>query len=216
MNKQKLINILKVIAYLILLATAIYYLTPLLSSEKIRSLIFSLGILGPLVVILYVVFSHVLAPVIGIPIILLSATIFGMVQTMVYVYLGAILSSIACFYISKCYGRNLVKKLVGEKVIKQIDDFEKVFGTKVLVLSRVFGLSLFEVVSYAAGLTKMKFEKYFLITTIGNFFPMAIYTYVFRNFDFTLASNVGIWSGAMLGITAIFAYFLNLYITGGK
>lgn len=47
MNKQKIVNVLKIIAYLIILSIAIYYLTPLPSSEKLRSLIFSWGALGP-------------------------------------------------------------------------------------------------------------------------------------------------------------------------
>jgi len=96
--------------------------------------------------------------------------------------------------------------------MKEIDDFVKAFGTKILILSRIFGFSLFEVISYAAGLTKINFKNYLLITMACTVIPNLTLTFIFRNADFSSPINLIIWIGTLVITGLIFAVFIKRYL----
>lgn len=180
-KKEKFAKILFIAVLILIFWLSLKWLTPIFASEKARDFVKEIGPVGPAVIIVYIVVSHILAPMAGTPGVILSAALFGVFQTMIYIYLAGLVSSAINFYISKKLGRKWIKKLAGKKTTQNIDEFIRIFGTKILVLSRVFGFSLFEVISYTAGLTVISFKKYFLLTAIFSAIPATIFGVVFNN-----------------------------------
>ncbi|MBU1110420.1 VTT domain-containing protein [Patescibacteria group bacterium] len=207
---------LKALFVIVVLFLALHWLIPILTSDEFRSFVEKLGPFGPLVVITYTVLSHVLAPVAGTPGILLSITMFGIYRTMLYVYLGSMLSASINFFISRHFGRKWVTKLAGTRTMNEIDEFVEASGTPLLILSRVFGFSLFEVVSYAVGFTNMPFKKYFAITAVFSLIPNIAFTYIFRNIDITSGKSLIIWLVTLIGTGILFALFIKKYSRKSK
>lgn len=211
-NKVKLWQIGKVLIVVILLSLFLKWLLPVIGSDGFRSITESIGILGPLVVIIYIVVSHIVAPLAGLPGVLLGASIYGIVKTVLFIYIAGLISCAINFWISRRFGRKWVTKLAGKKTMKQVDDFVEATGIKVLIASRLFGFALFEVISYAAGFTNMSFRRYFVITAVFSAIPAAVFGYAFKNVDFLSGTGQILWIGAILVVGIVFVFMIKRYI----
>ena len=206
-------NIIKVIVAIILIVVAVQYLLPDINSPKFKEFVESSGVWGPLAIIGYIVVAHVIAPLVGSPATFLSAAIFGIVETMVFLYFAGLISSVINFQISRRLGRTWVKKLAGEKNLETIDRFLGVSTINIFILSRIFGFAIFDVISYAAGFTKISFKKYFLITAIFPLIPLATFAFIFKEFDFTSKNNFLIWVGIIILVGALFSLGFKRYLS---
>jgi len=92
-----------------------------------------------------------------------------------------------------------------------VDNFVAVSGRKVLVASRLFGFSILEVISYAAGLTKISFRDYFFITVVFSAPPSIFFAFFFRDTDFTKPANILLWAGSLIITGLIFLLILRQY-----
>ena len=176
-RKQKIL-LLKILFALIALWLFFWWIIPLLDTPEIRAVVARGGIIGPIAMIIYIVLSHIFAPVSGSPALFIGATVFGAYKAIFYLYIAGLISSIISFYISKKFGRNLTIKLVGRNNVHKVDEFVKSFGTEVLILGRLFGFAIFDVISYAAGLTKISFIRFFIITAIFLIPSKIVYAYI--------------------------------------
>lgn len=213
LNKIKILKIGAVVLITIFCFVAIRYLWPMFDAVKIEKLAKQFGFFGPLVIVFYIVLSHILAPIAGTPGVLVGAVLFGVPKTVFLIYIAGLISAVINFWISKKLGRIWIKKLAGKKTMKKIDDFVKVFGIKILILSRLFGFALFEVVSYGAGLTTISFKKYFLITIVSSAIPATIFGIVFRSTNLHSSLTLFIWVGTIIVTGTIFAFFIKKFIT---
>ncbi len=211
-KKEKIWGVVKVILVVVVLILAFQWLIPVLNSPEFQMFTRGLGIFGPLVVMLYIIISHVLAPLAGMPAVLLGASIFGIPQTIFYIYIAGLISGSINFWISRQFGRKWIIKLVGGKTMVQIDQFVEIFGKRILILSRIFGFALFEVVSYAAGLTKISFKKYFLITAVFSAIPSVIFAFLFKDVNLLTSSASLLWIGTIALTGLIFSLFIKKFI----
>lgn len=215
-NKIKLWQVSKVLIVIIILSLFLKWLLPVMDSDEFRSVAESMGILGPLVVIMYIVVSHIVAPLAGLPGVLLGASIYGIVKTVLFIYIAGLISGAINFWISRKFGREWVTKLTGKKTMKQIDDFTQAAGVKVLITGRLFGFALFEIISYAAGFTNMSFKTYFVITAVFSAIPAIIFGYAFKNVDFLSGTGQILWIGTILVVGAVFVFMIKRYIEREK
>jgi len=162
---------------LLVLAVLKWFLIPLASSAEFQSLVFRLGFWGYLIVVFYTVLSHIFAPLSGAPAMALAFSLYGLGIGLILLYLASLLGATANFWISRTWGRRLVRKLGGKQTLKEVDEFSKVSGKRALWATRLLGFAVFEVVSYAAGLTGVRFNDYLLITALGNL-PIYLFTYL--------------------------------------
>ncbi|MDP2926858.1 MAG: VTT domain-containing protein [bacterium] len=213
---HKLYEIVKILLVILVLYLVLGLLIPILTSQDFRRFVQSLGPAAPLIVILYIVISHVFAPLAGTPGVLLGVAVFGIYQTMFYLYLASAVSAAINFYISRRFGRKWVIRLVGEKTMAEINDFVGVFGTQILILSRLFGFAIFEVISYAAGLTNIDFRKYFLITLVFSSVSNLVFAFLFRDVDFSSGNSLILWLGILLVSGLIFSLFIKKYLSKRK
>lgn len=216
-SRKTAIEILKIagiIVFLYILLKTI--LIPLVTSEGFKDFTASLGFFGYFVVIGYTVLSHVFAPLAGTPGVLLGLTIYGAKTGMFLLYIASLISATINFWISRKFGRKLVTKLVGEKSMKEVDEFTLVEGKQVLIISRLFGFPIFEFISYAAGLTNISFREYFIITAFGSIFTNIGFYFIFKNIDFQSETGIMIWIGSIVGAGIIFGFFIKAYLKKKK
>lgn len=189
---------------------------PYLSSDKFLKLVEDVHPFGPLLIILFTAISQVFAPVPGSPGVVVSFAVFGWGKTRLYVYLGSLLSAAISFYIARKFGRKWVKKFVGKKNMSEVDKFVKAEGTEALIISRIFGFTLYDYISYAAGLTLMPFKTYFLITAVFGGIVNYLYMWLFDGVDLSTPKGVALWYGFMLPLIPIFSIIINRYLKRKK
>ena len=206
--KKQLIFTLIIVVFILIFVWSI----PLLNSDEFKNFIEGTGIFAPLIIILYFIIAEVIAPLVAAPVILLGQTIFGIYYTLFYVYIGSVIASVISFYISQRFGRKLVAKLVGKKSMKEIDEFIKMSGTLVLIFGRIFGSAISEIISYAFGLTNMRFKKYFAITLLFGAVPYLILAVLFRFFNFSPINNILIWIGSIVILGGVFSYLVKRFL----
>lgn len=133
--------------------------------ESIKSFTYSLGIWGPLFIVIGLIVGGVFSPLTHIPFTLSSLYFYGFWETFLLFYIGNILLAPCInFYIARKWGRNAIQKTSGKKTLDQIDKIAESIGWQTLIIFRLSGGVLYDVISYAAGLTSLPFKTYFLIT----------------------------------------------------
>lgn len=155
-----------VVGFLLVMYVAMGKIGLWLGSPNVHALIFSFGPLMPLAYAILFLATLVIAPLPGLPLMAMSVEIFGFVNAIIFSYFLALIGAALNFYIARLWGRPVMRWLVGKRGLKKIDRHTEEFSVEVLVLTRLFDGLLFEWISYAAGLTKINFSKYMVITAL--------------------------------------------------
>ncbi|MHB8128016.1 MAG: TVP38/TMEM64 family protein [Mobilitalea sp.] len=146
-------------------------------TESVKEYIRSFGPLAVVVSFLLMVFQSLAAPLPAFLITFANAAIYGWVGGAALSWTSSMVGAAACFGIAKLYGRNTVSKLTGKTALASVDSFFDKFGAKSIVVARLLPFMPFDIVSYAAGLTSMKFWPFFLATGLGQLPATIIYSY---------------------------------------
>jgi uncharacterized membrane protein YdjX (TVP38/TMEM64 family) len=204
-------DILKISLIVLVSATVAVYISGVLKTDKFKNYVEELGFFGPLLVILYIAVSQVIAPLTGTPGTVVAVSSYGFWGGWLIIYIASLLSAVVNFYIARDLGRSWVIRLSGKESIEKIDKFVAVMGDKILIVARLFGFSVFEFISYAVGFTNMSFKEYFLITAIVSPISGTIVTYFFYRY-LTSALALSVVLGTTIVIGAIFtSYMIWLY-----
>ena len=158
-------NILSV-AIIVILAAIVYKVFKMdIGIHEIKSYIDSFGNFAPIVYI--IMFS--LVPLTLFPdsvLAIAGGLAFGLYKGYIYTAIGALIGGTISFYISRKLGRNIVKKLTKDK----LDNIETMVNTKgfsIILLLRLIPLFPFDVISYGAGLTSVKYKDFIMATFLG-------------------------------------------------
>lgn len=160
-----------------------------IDTTSIVSFVWRMGFWAPLVYIFLLTIPSVIAPMSGSPIFIAGYALFGP-KVQFYAYLSFLVSSVVNFYIARKWGRNWVKKQIGEDDLKKVDSFTKDYGVLSLVFLRVFQGHISDFVSYAYGLTNMKFTPYMIVSILAPIPWLLLWKY----FIFPHVNNVGDFS----------------------
>jgi len=165
-------NITILVVVLLTLTLGIYFLwDPLISllqdRENLEKFIKSLGIWGPIAVILLQIIQVVLAPIPGQFMALVSGFLYGW-WGLILTIIGSTLGFMTVIAFSRKFGRPLLEKFFKKEQIKKFDFVTK-NGSFVLFL--IFLLPAFpdDLVAYLAGLTKIRFRRLVAIAVAGRF-----------------------------------------------
>ena len=165
----------------VLLVFAIYFFVFYLSSldlESIKQYILSFGIWAPIISFLLMLLQSVAAPLPAFLITFANAALFGWVWGAILSWSSAMAGAALCFFIAKFLGRDVVEKLTSKMAISSIDQFFDKYGKYTILVCRLLPFMSFDIVSYAAGLTSMKFMPFFIATGIGQLPATIVYSYV--------------------------------------
>lgn len=201
-----------IISVLVIFLILKFIFVPFITSDSLKSYAVSLGFYGYLVVIGYIVISHIFAPLSGTPGVLLGVSLYGIKSGLFVIYLASLISASINFYIARRFGRTFIKKLVGERSMTEVDDFISLEGNEVMWILRTIGFPVFEFVSYAAGLTKLPFFSYFKITAIATFIMYLLVFFIFKDLDFQSEKGVVILTASIIVSGLVFGFILKKYL----
>lgn len=122
------------------------------------------GVKGWIIYVFFITVSVVFSPVNALIIMPIALIGYGFWLAATLTFIGNILGGAINFYIARRFGRPVVGKIVGRKLIKKVDEFTEVAGWKGFLLLRILGSNYYDYVSYAAGFTNLKQNIYFAIT----------------------------------------------------
>ncbi len=96
-----------------------------------------------------------------------NGMLFGLVWGVVLTWIGAMLGAFAAFGLARLLGRPFVERMVRRKDWKHIDDWTADRGWQLLLISRFIPVIAFNLVNYAAGLTRVSWVTFAWTTGVG-------------------------------------------------
>jgi len=135
-----------------------------------------LGVWGPVALIV----GYAIATVAFVPGSLLTlgaGAIFGLLQGVVYVFLGASIGATLAFLVSRYVARSAIEhRLAGNEKFAAIDDAVGAQGLKIVMLLRLSPVFPFNALNYGLGLTKVSLRDY-VVAHIGMLPGTLLYVY---------------------------------------
>ena len=91
---------------------------------------------------------------------------------------SASLAAVVSFWIARLLGRGPVEALVGRTHLGAADRWFLRWGAYAILVARLVPVVSFDIISYAAGLTRMGFWQFMLATVVGMAPATFIYSYL--------------------------------------
>lgn len=156
----------------------VFFILSNMDVDLVRGYILGFGIWAPIVSFLLMIFQSVVAPLPAFIITFANASLFGWVYGSILSWSSAMVGAALCFYIARFLGRSAVEKLTSRTALEKVDHFFKHYGKYAIVIARLLPFISFDIVSYGAGLTSMRFWPFFIATGIGQLPATIVYSYI--------------------------------------
>jgi uncharacterized membrane protein YdjX (TVP38/TMEM64 family) len=146
--------------------------------EAVRNTIAAYGAYAAGVSFALMVFQSVVAPLPAFLITFANASIFGWKLGALLSWTSAMAGAVLCFFIARILGRETAENLTSKAGLGEVDRFFASYGKHAILIARLLPFISFDIVSYAAGLTSMKFWPFFAATGIGQLPATLVYSCV--------------------------------------
>ena len=146
----------------------------------LRDYIVSFGLLAPVASSFLMVLQALVAPVPSFLITFANGLAFGVFWGWMLSLFGHVLAAAVCFGISRSLGRVPVEVLVGRAGLESADRWFAQWGMYAVFAARLIPGVAFDVISYAAGLTRMRFRNFLTATALGIFPQTLLYSFLGR------------------------------------
>ncbi|QDU62690.1 TVP38/TMEM64 family inner membrane protein YdjZ [Planctomycetes bacterium Pan216] len=197
MERGKLFALLKLLAFLFLIVTAVYFfrftetgrsITPEAVLNRIRSykpydVLIYIGI--------YIVGTVVMIP--GTALSFAGAVLYGTLLGTLYTWIGAVIGSSLAYFVARLLGRDFVDRLLQGR-LAEFDRQVSEKGFDGLLIIRLLPIFPFNGVNFASGLTSIKFKDYVLATAIGILPGTFMFQYLFATVGQRLLTDGWKWS----------------------
>ena len=170
--------------------------------EGFRDYLLSFGPLAAIISALLMIFQSVMAPLPAFVITFANGLLFGWFYGTLLSWSSAMLGSVVCFYLAKFLGRPVVEKIVTKKALQWWDLFFDKYGKHSVFLARILPIVSFDLVSYAAGVTSIRFWTFFWATGLGQ---------LQQRFSFLLGENA---TGTVQILFMLFTVVIALVVLG--
>lgn len=127
-----------------------------------------LGPWGPIAYIAIFAASMLFAPIPTAPAPVIASAVFGGAFGYLYTMIAVALGSAICFWAARLLGRPALRRLVSQEALSKIDQLGQRLGIRLLIVLRLFPIAGVDYVSYAAGLTRMPFGSYLVISVLAS------------------------------------------------
>ncbi len=144
----------------------------------LRDYILSFGAWAPVVSTFLMVLQAIAAPLPAFVITFANGLAFGAFRGGLLSLFGATLAAVVSFWISRALGRAPVAALIGGTNLESADRWFARYGAYAVLVARLIPILSFDVISFAAGLTRMRFPGFLLATIIGMAPATFIYAYL--------------------------------------
>jgi uncharacterized membrane protein YdjX (TVP38/TMEM64 family) len=142
------------------------WLDILKNKDKLSVLVKELGLIGPIAIICLIAIAIIITPVPSVPIALVSGALYGHTFGTLYVVLGALSGALLAFMISRKLGYDYINKKLHHRLPAKVVGSQNTLMMIVFV-TRLAPFISFDVISYAAGLTKLTVGRFILATLMG-------------------------------------------------
>lgn len=149
-----------------------------LDQQGIEHFIHSWGPQAAVVSFFLMILQAIIAPLPAFVITFANASLFGAFWGALLSWSSAMAGATLCFYLARILGREAVEKLTGKSVLKSMDDFFARYGKHTILICRLLPFVPFDPISYAAGLTSLRFRHFFWATAIGQLPATVVYSWV--------------------------------------
>ena len=146
----------------------------------LRDYIVSFGVWAPVASCCLMVLQALAAPVPSFLITFANGLAFGVFWGWMLSLFGHVLAAVVCFGVSRALGRGPVEVLVGRTGLESADRWFERWGTYAVFAGRLLPGVAFDAISYAAGLTRMRFGGFTLATALGILPQTFLYSYLGR------------------------------------
>ena len=144
----------------------------------LRDYIVSYGAWAPVASCFLMVLQALAAPVPSFLITFANGLAFGVFWGWILSLFGHVLAASVCFGISRSLGRVPVEVLVGKAGLESADRWFARWGMYAVFAARLVPGVAFDVISYAAGLTRMRFRSFLAATALGIFPQTLLYSFL--------------------------------------
>ena len=217
--KKKTISKIVLIA-IILLTVVLYFVIPSfnatmnnfvsklgsLNLESVIELIRGYGAYAAVISFFLMILQSILSPIPALLITLSNAAVFGWWKGALLSFWSAMAGAALCFYIARTLGRDYVEKVVTKTGLAKVDEFFERYGKNSILICRLLPFVSFDIVSYAAGLTPIKFWDFFLATGLGQLPATIVYSY--------LGNLAGSTKTIFISIVSVVALSALVYMIG--
>lgn len=139
----------------------------------------SFGLWAPVVSAALMVLQSVAAPIPAFLLTFANGMLFGWFWGAALSWSSAMAGAALCFWLARVLGRPAVERLAGgSAILLTTDRFFERFGTHSILVARLLPFVSFDVVSYAAGLTPMRFSRFLIATGIGQLPATLLYSWL--------------------------------------
>lgn len=134
--------------------------------DSLNEIIIRLGVFGPLAVIGLMAIAIVMSPIPSAPIALTAGMAYGHTWGALYIVIGSALGAVIAFTLARLLGYELLHKMFGKRLEMGLLGSQTTLMFIVFV-SRLLPFISFDILSYAAGLTSLKFWRFAIATLAG-------------------------------------------------
>lgn len=138
----------------------------LLDREALEALVARAGIWGPLLIIGLVAVAVVASPIPSAPIALAAGAAYGHVWGTIQVVIGAELGALIAFGLARVLGHDVLRRVFGTSVDAGLLGSQNAL-TGTVFASRLMPFVSFDIISYAAGLSRLHAWRFALATLAG-------------------------------------------------
>lgn len=151
-------------------------------TDKVQSEIASLGVAGPLLILVLTLIHAVVfypAEIVDAA----AGLAYGFLPALLLVMTGWVLSGLACFFVGRSVARPLLDRWFGSERFERIEARIERGGAKALIAARLIPIFPFSIVCYAAGAARVPVWRFTWTTAVGYLPITAISVYFGTQLD---------------------------------
>jgi uncharacterized membrane protein YdjX (TVP38/TMEM64 family) len=138
----------------------------LLDAEALEMLVARAGLWGPVLIVTLMTVAVVASPIPSAPIALAAGAAYGHLWGTVQIVIGAELGALIAFGLARVLGRDVLRRMFGASVDAGLLGSQSAL-TATVFASRLMPFVSFDLISYAAGLSRLHAWRFALATLAG-------------------------------------------------
>jgi len=144
----------------------------------LRDYMLGFGWWAPVISALLQIVTSVIAPLPSFVLAFVNAMLFGLWWGALLTWSTALLAAAICFAMARSLGRPVVERFVPGGALAGTDRFFERHGVMAVLVARLIPFVNPDVLSYAAGLTNMRWRLFLLSIAVGSLPSTALYSYL--------------------------------------
>ena len=147
----------------------------------LKAYLLSFGVWAPVISVGLMILQSIIAPIPAFLIVFANGLAFGTIPGWLLSLFGQMLAAAICFWIARILGRDVVQAMIGRLGLESADSWFARWGVLGLFFTRLIPGIGFDAISYAAGLTGMRFATFMLVTLAGSGPQLLLYSFLGEN-----------------------------------